>query len=177
MLKKANAVVGILTTLCFVWHALEMGLLLIGWIGYRPSLKISAHLLVVCVCVHILFAMLLMFFNKSDSGKLYGVWSKETIVQRLSAIALLFMLAYHVFENIIGSQSAPGQTIEFAAFESAFVVVGVLHVAASFARALVTLGLVGSERSFRLAKGIAWAMVGFVGCFSIAGVLIYVFAG
>lgn len=177
MLKKANAVVSIFTVLCFFWHTLEMGMLLIGWIAYRPSLKTSAHILAVCVCIHVLFSMFVMFFNKTDSSKLYRAWSKETILQRVSAIALLFMVAYHIFENIMGAGSAPEKTMAFAAFEVAFTVVGSLHVAVSSARALITLGLLGSERSVRLAKGISWVIAGCIGCFSIAGVFAYVCGG
>lgn len=153
-LKKLNAVLGLLTIALLIAHA---GYSAVSYIFmlYHPNVTKALSLpLLVIVCLHAILGMSLVFLH-SDGTDLtaYPGYNKATIAQRVSAALIFPMLLLHIRTFALMSSAAEAGAkapvvllilVEVLFFGTIFT-----HIAVSFSRALITLGLLSSREKQR----------------------------
>ena len=149
-LKKINAVLGLLTIMLLIAHAVYYAFSYIT-MYYNPAAKIIlAAPLITAACLHAVLGMSLVFVQSDGTDlTLYPQYNKGTILQRLSAALIFPLLMLHVNTfRIMKASSEAGRhapVIIMIVIELLFFAVVFTHVSLSFSRALVTLGLLSSE--------------------------------
>lgn len=151
-LKKCNAALGLLTILALFVH---IGYNVFAYLTfyYNPLLKtLTAAPIVVFVCLHAITGMCSVFLL-GDGTRVdpYQKQNRRTVVQRVSAALIFPLLLVHLNSfNLLKQTSEGGQWVLFALVlcaQLAFYAVILLHVATSFSRALITLGLLSSRET------------------------------
>lgn len=159
-LKKLNAVLGLLAIALLISHA-GYSAVCYAFMIYNPGVtKIFAGLLMLTVCLHAVLGMSLVFLHSDGTDlTVYKGYNKSTIAQRISAALIFPLLLLHVRTfSIMQSAAEAGAKapivlmilIEILFFGTVFT-----HVATSFSRALITLGLLTSpEKQRRIDKAL-----------------------
>ena len=152
-LKKINAVLGLLTMILLITHSGYMAFCY--FIMTYPSLiRALSWPLAVAFCLHAMLAMSLVFMNSDGTSlALYPGYNKSTVVQRISAAVLFPMLLIHLWNyqllSMIGEAGSKAALFVFAVVEILFFGTVFTHIAVSFSRALITLGLLTSREKQR----------------------------
>lgn len=153
-LKIVNAILGLLSILFILLHFCYSVFCYLTFY-YNPALKnIFAYPFLVLVCLHAVCGMLTVFMQ-DDGGRmdLYPKQNIRTIFQRVSAALILPLLIIHIksFEWMSGAAEM-GKPI----FVRLLILAGVLfsavvltHVATSFTKGFITLGLLSSEKTMK----------------------------
>lgn len=151
-LKKINAALGLLS---IVFMLLHMGYTVFSYLAfyYNPFLKnLFAVPFMVLVCLHAVLGMMTVF-TQADGTRmdLYPKKNMGTILQRLSAALIFPLLILHIntFSMMKGA-AEKGQVpviLLLILVELLFFAVVVAHVAVSFTKGLVTLGLLSSRET------------------------------
>ena len=164
-LKKCNALLGLLTILAlFVHMAYNVFAYLTFY--YNPTVKtLTAMPILVFLCLHAITGMCSVFLL-GDGTRVspYGQQNRRTVMQRVSAALIFPLLIVHLNSfNLLKSSAESGNWILFVLVSIAqfgFYAVILLHVATSFSRALITLGLLSSrETQTKIDRFIAVACV------------------
>ncbi len=151
-LKKASAVLALLTILALLVH---VGYSVFCYLTsyYNPMLKmLTAAPVIVCACLHAVAGMCSVFLL-GDGTRVAPYWrqNRRTIIQRVSAALIFPLLIVHLNTfNILKDTSQNGAWPVFGLVllaQVAFYAVVALHVATSFSRALITLGLLTSKET------------------------------
>lgn len=148
-LKKVNALAGLMTTLLLLCHTGTMTLsLYTGWYNY-PVCKTFARLVFLFVSVHIICSLIILFFCHDGSETvLYKKANTRLILQRASAVLMMLLIHTHTkaYQHMAtGTTLTTGQSLFFLIFEILFLFTVMLHVAMSFSKALITLGILSSS--------------------------------
>lgn len=151
-LKKASAALALLTILALLAHA---GYSVFCYLTfyYNPMLKtLTAAPVIVCACLHAVAGMCSVFLQ-GDGTRVdpYQRQNRQTVIQRVSAALIFPLLIVHLNTfNILKDSSQSGTWLVFGLVlvaQVAFYAVVVLHVATSFSRALITLGLLSRKET------------------------------
>ena len=168
-LKKANAILGLLTMAILLIHA---GYQVIAYVLflYDPVVTgILAWATVVVCSLHAVMGMsIVMFCHDGSTAAQYPGANLRTVIQRASAIGILVMLVLHVKAYDILKSGTPGlifaELMQMLFFSCVFA-----HIAASFTNAFITLGLLSDmERKKKIDRAVwvicaaAWAVCVFV---------------
>ena len=153
-LKKANAVLGLLTVILLFIHS---GFNVFCYITmfYDPILKNTFALpLMVVFCLHAVLGMSLVFMNSDGTSPvLYPGYNKYTIAQRISAALLFPVLLIHLrtfsFMSTCAEVGNAAAIIILIIVEVLFFGTVFTHISVSFSRALITLGLLSSREKQR----------------------------
>lgn len=97
MIKKFNAVISLLCSVCLLCHFGTMTYsMLTGWYNYNVC-KTLAHLTAGFVGIHVILVMIIFFFlhDGSDLSR-YRKENAKVIVQRISGLAMVALLHSHV---------------------------------------------------------------------------------
>ena len=142
-LKKANAILGLLSILILLAHA---GYQIAAYILflYDPlTTKVLGWAAAAVISLHAVLGMSMLFFvHDGSSLKAYPKANMRTILQRASAIGMMVTLILHIKAFDILITGTPGliatELIQLVFFTCVFT-----HIATSFSSAFVTLGLLG----------------------------------
>lgn len=139
-LRKINGYLTLPTTAVFVIHTSVMCLCLMGIVPYQPGYKIGGFLLLVLCVAHALLSVVTLLANTKDTnnGKVYCSNKKIIMLQRISGFLMLFMTIVHVQNGM-----------QLWGYQIAYIAVTSAHIALSLPGALVTVGAVGSEKSYK----------------------------
>ena len=151
-LKKCNACLSLLSILS--------GLIHIGYSAYayltfyyNPVLKhLTAIPFIVCTCLHAVLGMLLVFLQGDGTRlSLYPRLNARTLVQRASAALIFPLLILHLNTfQLLQSTAGSGSWFVFALVLLAqllFYAAVLAHIAVSVSCALITLGLLSSDKA------------------------------
>lgn len=149
-LKKINAAMAFLVILSLCGHAGTMCFSL--WTGWYNLLiaKTLAYITVTLLAFHVLCALILFFFVHDGANLKYPKKNMATILQRASAIIMLALLYVHTISYsgaATGETLTVGQTIFYCLTELLFFASVMTHIAVSFSKGLITLGLVSSAET------------------------------
>lgn len=151
-LKKCNAVLGLLTILALFAH-MAYNVFAYATMYYNPTLKtLTVAPIIVFMCLHAVTGMCSVFLL-GDGTRVdpYLRQNRRTVAQRVSAALIFPLLIVHMntFSLLQGS-SAAGNWLVFGLLvfaQIAFYAAVCLHVATSFSRAFITLGLLSSRET------------------------------
>jgi hypothetical protein len=149
MLKKCNSICSWILILCLLGHLFTMSYsMLTGWYDYTIC-KALAKSTAAVTAIHVLLSLILLFFFH-DGGQLtkYPKQNIKTILQRASGIVIICLLHKHVkdFGFIVTGATLSGLdkvlllTSEILFFGAIFI-----HLATSFSRSLITIGLISTD--------------------------------
>ena len=159
-LKKASAVLALLTILALLAH---VGYNVFCYLTfyYNPMLKtLTAAPVIVFACLHAIAGMCSVFLL-GDGTRVgpYQRQNRRTVIQRVSAALIFPLLIVHLNTfGILSDASQHGAWLLFCLVlvaQVAFYAVVAMHVATSFSRALITLGLLSSKKTQAHADRIA----------------------
>ena len=151
ILKKTNAVLGLLSSLAVVVH---MGYNCFSYLTfyYNPGLSLATSVpLMILVCAHAICGMCSVFLLGDGTRlDLYPKKNRRTIIQRISAALIFPLLIVHIntFEAM-SSCVEKGIWIGFAmllVLQLLFYVVITVHTFISFSKACITLGFLTDEK-------------------------------
>lgn len=155
ILKKTNAVLGLLSSIAVVVHMAYNCFCYLTFY-YNPALKLVTSVpLMVLMCGHAICGMCAVFLLGDGTRlDLYPQKNRKTIIQRISAALIFPLLIVHLktFEAM-KSLSESGIWIGFAllmVLQLLFYVVITVHTSISFSKACITLGLLVDEKKVRL---------------------------
>lgn len=155
ILKKTNAVLGLLSSIAVVVHLAYNCFCYLTYY-YNPALKLVTSVpLMVLMCGHAICGMCAVFLLGDGTRlDLYPQKNRKTIIQRISAALIFPLLIVHLktFEAM-KSLSESGIWIGFAllmVLQLLFYVVITVHTSISFSKACITLGLLVDEKKVRL---------------------------
>jgi hypothetical protein len=144
-LKKINATLGLLSILLILLH-IGYGVFCYLTFYYNPVLKlVFAYPFMVCVCLHAICGMLIVFTMKDGSrADLYPKQNMRTILQRASAALIFPLLILHINTfSLMQASAEHGHTLYIVLLilaEILFFAVVITHVAVSLTNGLITLG-------------------------------------
>lgn len=152
VLKKANAMLGLLSAVCMLAH-IGYNVFCYLTFYYNPTLKLVFSIpFIVVVCAHAILGMLSVFLS-SDGTRLdlYPKQNRRTILKRVSAALMFPLLILHINSFNFMQQNAQADNaviiVLLIAVEVLFFAVVITHIATSFSAGLVTLGFLGSEKA------------------------------
>lgn len=150
-LKKTNAAVSLLTSLALLIHVCY-NIYSYLTLYYNPSLKkLTAIPFILFTCIHAICGMCSVFLL-SDGTRLdiYQKQNRETVIQRVSAALIFPLLILHLRTFDLLKTSAGDRVLPLyilvTLLQIIFYAVTSAHVAVSFSRALITLGIL-TDRS------------------------------
>lgn len=160
-LKKANALFGLLTILLLLVHA---GYQMIAYIQfcYNPGVtKILGYLILAALLVHMALGMSIMMFSKDSAEVRYPKENKSVILQRGSAIAILVLVFAHLnaYEILMSHAGGIGSFVLVMLLQALFFGSIFTHIATSFSKAFITLGLLSSIKTKRYIDTVLWILL------------------
>ena len=160
-LKKFNAVIGLLIVLSLCGHAGTMGYSIwTGWYSYVIC-KMLARMTVSLVAVHVIVTLVEFFFFHDGSDFTYQKYNRSTILQRVSALAMLVLIHIHTkayAHMATGAVLTTEQAIFFCVEEIVFFACVLTHVAVSVSKGVITLGLVSSSKAVSVIDKICYVV-------------------
>ncbi len=149
-LKKINAILGLLLMAACLTHiVLEMYHVLSGG-EPQAYLKVTARICGMIAILHVLISIGMIFFIHDKKGLgAYPRKNMETLIQRISGLLMIVLLPFHIrISQIISAdqERGTGVFILCIAVMVLFYLTVFLHIAVSFTRALITLGVITSRR-------------------------------
>lgn len=176
-MKKINSVLTIITTLILIDHLGAMSMFLLTGSMNPMVTKIVAHALCGVVTLHAILSIISVFFMNSGTGiGKYKSQNKNTIIQRATSIVIAIMVHPHLkaFGFIIAKQPLPvpakvGLIVTQIIFFGAIL----LHLAVSFSKALITLGLIRNEKAEKRVNLIMNIICAALTIFSSAALIIF----
>ena len=145
-LKKINAAVALLAMLGLLIH---VGYNVFAYLTmyYNPTLKtLTAIPFMACACIHAVLGMCAVFLQGDGTRMdVYGKQNRRTIIQRVSAALIFPLLIVHLKQfDVLQGMAEKGNGVIFAVMillDIIFFMVVAVHIATSFSRAFITLGM------------------------------------
>lgn len=158
-LKKVNAVLSWLLSLSLLGHLLTMSYsFLTGWYNYSLC-KNLAYLTAGLVTVHVIISVVLIFFFHDGSRiSYYGKRNLPTIFQRVTALVIVVILHMHVkaFGFIVaGIKLGFWTKIGIFVTETIFFGAIFLHLAVSFSKSMISVGILRTEKMEKIIDKVA----------------------
>ena len=164
-LKKLNAALALLAIILALAH--------IGWsvfayltFRYDPFMKnLTAIPFLVAVLLHAVLGMCIVFLRADGTRlDLYPRLNVRTVLQRVSAALILPLLLLHTRTfGLMSGLAGPGRGLLIALLllaQALFYAAVLTHVATSFTRALITLGLLTDAKKLRALDLAVWILCG-----------------
>ncbi len=175
-LKKLNAALSLLSVLLALVH---IGYSVFAYLTfyYNPVLKqITAFPFMIVTCLHAVLGMGIVFLQGDGTRlDLYPKRNVRTIVQRVSAALIFPLLILHLNTfHILQDGAAEGKWFLFALVLLAqvlFYAAITAHIAVSFSKALITLGLLASEKRQKLLDQIVQLLCAAIFVFALYAIL------
>ena len=159
-LKKFNAVCALILTALLIIHiTISLVFMLTGLYNLNLTLIAARALSLTCI-VHIIVSLTVLFIIRdradkskygSQKAKTYPALNMRIMIQRVTGLALLVMIHFHIatFQSFIYDfkpLTFGGKAFAFF-IEALFFGIVLLHLAVSFSRAFISLGLIRSEET------------------------------
>ena len=150
-LKKVNAVLALFSTLALMIH---VGYNIFAYLVlyYNPFLATATIMpCVVLICAHAVCGMCAVFLQ-GDGTRLdvYGKQNRQLVIQRVTAALFFPLLILHIKAFDLEKASAGNQQwflfVLMIIVEIIFYAVVFLHVATSFSKAFITLGILKDRK-------------------------------
>ena len=165
LLKKINAVIGLLSVILLWAHsAVNTLLLLRGQAGETPER--FSYALFALVILHILISLFVMFFKTDHAnGKKYPKVRSGWLWQRVTAVALIPLAVFHaeIHVGTFGIGLAPILAAHFLVMLLCYI-----HIPLSVPNALLTLGLIESSGQHKTVRTVCWAVCALLFAFGLA---------
>lgn len=163
LLKKLNALLGLLTAASLLGHAGTMGVSL--WTGWYDFVlcKTLAKSTALLMFLHAVVSIGILFFHHDGGEMKYGRLNRSTALQRDTALAMLALIHVHTkayAHMATGTALTAGQTAVFCVTELLYFAAVLTHTAVSLSKAAVTLGLIRSGETVKRADRAVWALCG-----------------
>lgn len=148
IVRKINAVLGLLTTILIMDHAIFNAAWMLSDGSITKSADALPWVLVGLMATHAVISIGLLMFPAAEgkAAKMYPKNNIITIVQRISGMLLVVFTVLHVM-GATGVMQPPA--VINAIFPPLFYVVTLAHVAVSTSKAFVTLG-VGNVKAIKI---------------------------
>lgn len=151
--KKINAVIAILISLMLIDHSIACSIHLITH-NYEDSIAAPAIILTCLVVIHASISIFAVFVKHDNRTVKYKKLNRGTMVQRITGIAVILVLIPHA---ICAWMFMPERVTQlFIVTHFIFVIVADIHAAISVPKGLVTLGLLASEKKYKICQIICW---------------------
>lgn len=151
MLKKINSALGLLSIAAMLVH-IAYSVFAYLTMYYNPTLKTVFSIpFIVLVCMHAVCGMTVLFMQKDGCrADLYPKQNVQTILQRVSAALIFPLLILHLNTFSLMKASAENGLKVFIVLlivaEFLFFGVVITHVAVSFSKGFITLGILSSPK-------------------------------
>lgn len=151
VIKRINAILSLISVMLLIVH---IGYSAFAYLTfyYNPMLKmLTAYPFIVAACLHAVFGMCAVFLQ-GDGTRLDVYWKQNcsTLIQRLSAALIFPLLIIHLNNfNLLKSSAEQNRWLVFALLifvQVVFYAVMIAHVATSFSKALITLGILADRK-------------------------------
>lgn len=142
LLRKINAVLGLLSTLLLLGHAIFLAVWMLSMGAIPMGAKPMAWVLLGLMAAHAFISILLAFLGHKGAEKRkckqYSRLNVPTVVQRASGILLILLTGQHVaWAMRVWTLSRA----VYAVLPPLFFALSLAHVAVSFSKAFITLGI------------------------------------
>ena len=153
MVKKVNAVCGLVIIASVLLHIICVVYCYLTF-SYKPLLtNVTAYTVLALTGLHILLSGIIVFFmHDRGRGMIYPCLNVRTLIQRITAVLMILMLILHLNTFKLLSYSAGSNDLLFAAviiLQVLFFGVTLLHTAVSAGNALITLGMISTDKARR----------------------------
>ena len=174
IVRKINAVVGLLTTLLLFDHSIFHAVWMLGRGAVEKSVDIMPWLLMGLMALHAVLSMGIVMLSRGDGngpvGNAYTKSNVSTIIQKVSGMLLIVLTALHV-ASAAGPLVLPA--VVGAIVTPLFYAVALVHVGFSVSKALITLG-VGNVKVIKIVDIAAKAIFASILVFDIVSFYIYI---
>lgn len=151
MIKKLNAIVGLICILCLCGHFGTMAYsLATGWYDYNIC-KSLAWATAITVSVHVVLVIIIFLFLHDGSKITQKKMNARVIVQRVSGIVMIVFLFFHVKNYgfiVSGDPLIISEKIRIIIMEAIFFWAVFSHISSSFSSALLSLGAITREKTY-----------------------------
>ena len=142
LIRKINAILGLLTTFLLLDHAIFNAVWMISRGTIEKHVNFMSWILFILMLAHAVISIDLAISAHSETekhkGKLYPKLNAATIFQRASGVALIIFAGLHV-AGASGFMQPP--RLVNAIIPPLFFVIALAHVAVSTGKAFITLGI------------------------------------
>ena len=148
MIKKINALLSLITCVLLIIHTCYETAAYILFV-YNPVMtKITGLSLEAAFVLHAILSVISVLIKHDSKTIAYKRLNISTTVQRISAAFMVVLLPCHItFSALLFGQTATkAKCYLFLAFQILFYAAIFTHVAVSFSKALITLGILEDER-------------------------------
>ena len=167
-LKKANAVLAILSEIALLIH---IGYTVFAYLTlyYNPMLKTATALpFIILVCLHAVCGMCAVFLMGDGTClNAYPKQNKGILMQRISAAFIFPLLLLHLRTyDLLKSTSENANWVLFVLLllvQIIFYGVTLLHIASSFSKDFITLGMLGDRNKQKRLDRIVRIVCGLIG--------------
>lgn len=151
IMKKFNAVITWLITLFLLIHVgIVARCFLFGTGDYIPH-KIAAEGLATCVFLHIIMSIIMVLYRHEGKNFFkYAKVNKVLVIQRVTGFVIMIIVFIHMnaFKLItLGQPLELGTKIFTLVTETIFFLAICIHLAYSFSKSLITMGLIRTENA------------------------------
>ncbi|MGN1372725.1 MAG: hypothetical protein ACI4VK_01605 [Candidatus Coproplasma sp.] len=180
VLKKINAVSALAAMLVAICHIGIMSYSLwTGWYNYNIC-KGFAWATASLFSLHVLLSLIIFFFIHDPSKVRYKKHNVGVIIQRVSAILMLLLIHLHTsaYAHVAtGEVLSTGVVVLRIITEILFFGSVLVHMGDSCPKALITLGVLPSERAFRVVAYISCIFCGLLFIVTAGGVINFYVSG
>ena len=174
IIKKLNAIFALLAFFCVTEHAVFSTVSV--YKGVYETMPVAVEgLLLGSLGMHFLLTLCVLLFCSEGASLTYLTGKNYLIViQRISAVVIVFFVHVHILTNILFRQGygvSGGVVIARDLADILFYASIAAHILISVPKALVTLGLVKSEKRYMLISKIFMYLCIVVFLFTLSGVI------
>lgn len=171
-LQKINAVLGLLTSILFLDHAIFFSIWMLSRCSIEKNADMMPYILVAAAAIHAGLSIVLAIRGHKGANKrkckAYPKMNIPTYVQRITAILMILLLGLH----LAGAKNHFQPKMLHAVLHPLFFALCLAHVSISISKAMITLGI-GNAKAVKFIDRImrilcvvtfAAAVVGFYLC-------------
>lgn len=145
ILRKINAVIGLLTTLLIMDHAMFYSVWMLSRCTIEKSADNMPWILVGLMILHMVLSIILVIRSRKGAEKrklnTYPNLNKATYIQRVTGILMIILIGFH----ILGAANHFQPQMLHAVIHPVFFAAALAHVSVSTGKALITLGIGNSK--------------------------------
>lgn len=176
VLRKMNAGLSLVTTLLLMDHAMFLAVWMLSRCSIEKSAENMPFILAGLMAIHAVISIVLAILGHKGTQKVkcksYPKMNKETMVQRITGILMILMLALH----IAGAKTHYQPKLLHAVFHPLFFAVALAHASVSTGKALITLGI-GNAKTIKIVNIVMRVLCGITFVASIVGFYLCLFVG
>ena len=150
-MKKANACISLVTVFLLIVHVLYQAFAFLFFFHNPVISAVFGYSLAACMVAHAVLSVICVVFFHDSKKITYAKLNSKTLLQRISAGAIVLLLAPHI--TLFSLLSKVGGKGPFAiliySLDVLFYLAIFTHVPISFPKALITLGLLSDPKKLK----------------------------